>query len=297
LTLVVLANENFLMLTVAVLLSGPHRLEMLTKAIDSVPIDSPSVSELIIRHQGGPWNWGGALRERLEAHPKVRILEFPDYVDFADSFNRTLDAMQTPWGLILPDDDYLLRPAAKAAFETAAAHPGIDELGLIAFGWYYLQDGRYRAEYVARRDAAAAVRYTPKFCTTMMNLKRVRELGGFPGDVGGYCDTALYARLIFEFGALYTREPAGVYRLHEGQVSTKMRTVYAPYVDTMRELLSKYAKTPEERAAIAAGLSSSTSTFMLPIKRLFHRFRYRLLSEANVREDGWKFQLRDWSSD
>jgi hypothetical protein len=236
------------MLTVAVLLSGPHRLEMLDTALSSIPIDSPTVSAVHIMHQNGKWDWGGALRERMEAHPKVRIIEFPSKVDFASSFNRTLDTVQSPWGLILPDDDYLLASSAESAFKAVAADPNSLEYGFAAFGWYYLKDERFLASYLKRRGGLHATLYfAPKFCTTMLNMKRVRELGGFNGTVGGFCDTVLFGQLSYEFNALVAATPIGIYRMHEGQESQRMQKVYAPYVDQLSKLLGGYARDAKER--------------------------------------------------
>ncbi len=245
------------MLTVAVLLSGPHRLGMLETALSSIPIESPSVSQVLIRHQGGPWNWGGELRERITAHPKVRVIEFPDRVDFAPSFNRTLDAIETPWAMILPDDDYLVRPAAKAGFEAVAAYPRSADCGFVAFGWYYLRYERYLASYVKRRDLAAMIHYTPKFCSTLLNLRRVRELGGFASNVGGLLDTTLLGRLAYEYDALIAPTPVGVYRLHAGQESAQ--GLPSAHADALREWLGRYARSPEEREGFERRLAAAVS--------------------------------------
>lgn len=232
------------MLSVAVLMSGPHRMAMLEQAIDSIPIDSPAVSRVILRHQGGPWDWGGALRERMEAHPKVRIIEFPDRVDFAHSFNRTIDAVETPWVLLLPDDDYLVRPVARDAFEAIAALDAAS-YGFAAFGWWYLKDERYLASYMKRRDLYSMLHYTPKFCSTLMNVGLVRAVGGFPNHCGGLLDAALFARLAFEHDALISRAPIGVYRLHGGQESA--RRLPTEHIEALRASIGPFARNPAER--------------------------------------------------
>jgi hypothetical protein len=246
------------MLTVVVMLSGPHRMEMLETALDSIPIESPVISELHIRNQGGPWDWGAALRSRWEPHPKVRIIEFPDRVDFAESYNRTLDKVNTPWVVMLPDDDHLIKEPARLAFEALAKQRHVDKYGFAAFGWYYLKDGRYLSTYVKRRDLSGALYYLPKLCSTVLNVKRVRELGGFNGTAGGFNDIVLFSQLAGEFDALLSPIPIGVYRMHEGQESAKMAAVYGPYVKQVTDLIGRYARTEKERKVFERDMAGYT---------------------------------------
>ena len=283
------------MLTVAVLLSGPHRLGMLEAALASIPIDSPSVSQVLIRHQGGPWSWGGELRERMEAQPKVRLLEFPDRVDFAHSFNRTLDAIETPWAMLLPDDDYLLRPAAKAGFEAVTANPLAEECGLVAFGWYYLKDDRFVRGRLQGRELTALMRNTPKFCSTLLNLRRVRQLGGFPDNVGGLLDTALFGRLAYQYDALIAPTPIGVYRMHSGQESAQQ--LPAPHAEALRQWLGGYARTNCEREGFEERLAGTTAAASSRTSALFQNLSFRLRSQPRPKETAGRIRFRKWSRD
>jgi hypothetical protein len=287
------------MLTIVVMLSGPHRFEMLEKAIASIPIDSPHVTEVQIRHQGGPWDWGGELRQRLEAHPKVRVIEFPDWVDFAKSYNRTLDNVHTPWAVLLPDDDFLLANAAEAAFDAVAEHSAtVSDCGFVAFGWYYLKDGRYLASHVKRRGLQAALRYAPKLCSTLLNVRRVRELGGFDGSVGGFNDTLLFGKLAFEYDALIGTEPIGIYRMHEGQESAKMQSVYAPYVDTLVKSLGRYARDPKERQDFERELANYVDEGTKPTQMasLIEGLNFRLRGRAQPVDAKRALGMRKWST-
>jgi hypothetical protein len=283
------------MLTVVVMLSGPHRLGMLETALASIPFDSPQISKVHIRHQGGPWDWGGALRTRLEAHPKVEIIEFPDKVDFAQSYNRTLDKVETPWALMLPDDDHLLLASAAKAFQ-AVANCANTDYGFIAFGWYYLKDGRYLASYVKRRGLNGALLYTPKLCSTLLNLRRVRQLGGFDGSVGGFDDTALFGRLAYEFDALIATPPIGVYRMHDGQESARLEATYAPYVDALVASLGQYASSPRERKAFEQDLADYVQGRGRPAVSLLQDLSFRLRSSSHPVDARREFGMRRWST-
>jgi hypothetical protein len=283
------------MLTVTLLLSGPHRLAMLETAFDSIPLDSWAVSEVLVRHQGGPWNWGGALRERILAEPKVRLVEFPDRVDFAQSFNRTVDAVQTPWALLLPDDDFLVRPAAKAAFEQAFSSPQLRDVGMLAFGWYYLKQGRYLANRFHRPSLSAVLSCTPKFCSTALNVAHVRELGGF-ADLGGFVDADLFGRLTYEFDAALIPSRVGVYRMHDGQESQRIAAVYGPHVGALTRSLGRYARSPGELAAFERALAS----FLAPrsnsrLQRL-DELGFQLRSRARPSAKRRAFRIRKWSA-
>jgi hypothetical protein len=286
------------MLTVLVLLSGPHRLDMLDKALASIPIDSPAVSAVHIMHQNGKWDWGGALRERVEGHAKVRIIEFPSKVDFAKSFNRTLDTVETPWGLILPDDDYLLASSAASAFEAVAAHPNAEDFGFAAFGWYYLKDGRYLPSYLKKRGLHATLYFAPKFVTTMLNMKHVRAVGGFDGTVGGFCDTALFGRLSYEYDALVADIPIGIYRLHEGQESARMQRVYAPYIDTLTSLIGRYARDEQERKQFVRELHqyANSDGRVGGVKALVQDLTFRLRSRSAPKDQTTHVAIRRWSA-
>lgn len=284
------------MLTVVALLSGPHRLAMLEQALDSVPLDSARVRALHIMHQGGPWDWGGALRERYAAHPKVRIVEFPDRTDFSRSYNRTLDTVETRWALLLPDDDWLLGARLDTALAEIAATPGAEDVGFVAGGWYYLKDGRYMPSHVKRIDLEAVLRYAPKFATTLLNLPRVRELGGFMRRAGGFCDTMLFGQLAYEYDALLSRTPIGVYRLHSGQESGKRQAIYAPYVETLRTELGRYARTPAELAAFDRWMRTFIADRAGPLQRLGERVNFTMRSRTAPDLSAQPFGMRKWSA-
>lgn len=260
----------------------------------SIPWDSPSVTEVLIRHQGGPWDWGRELRQRMEAHPKTRIIEFPDRVDFAPSFNRTLDCVNTPWVLLLPDDDHLLRSSAAAAFEAVAAEPNAQNCGFAAFGWYYFKDGRYLASHIKRRDLRAVLHYTPKWCSTLLNLRRVRELGGFSNKVGGFDDTVLLGRLAYEFDALVAPTPIGVYRLHAGQESAQPHLVWVPYRNALREAIGGYARSTAERDAFERQLAN----YGTPNRALefIQDISFRLRSRTRPVDERREITMRKWSA-
>ena len=286
------------MLTVVVMLSGAHRFDMLETAIASIPIESPHVTHVILRHQGGPWDWGGKLRERMESHPKVRVLEFPDKVDFAASYNRTLDRVETPWALMLPDDDFLLRGAAAASFDALATYPNRLAYGFVAFGWYYLKDGRYLASYVKRRGLNAALHYTPKLVSSLLNVQRVRQIGGFDGSVGGFDDTVLFGRLAYEFDALIGETPIGVYRMHDGQESARdrMQSVYAPYVKALMDTLGRYARDPREREDFENHLADYVQGRDRPAMTLLQELTFRFRSHPHPQDVHDIADIRRWST-
>lgn len=267
------------MLTIALLLSGPHRQAMLETAFNSIPIESPAVSEVLVRHQGGPWNWGGALRERILAEPKVRLLEFPDKVPFTQSFNRTLDAVRTPWAMLLPDDDFLVRSAAKAGFELAAQDAHIQSCGLIAFGWYYLKHGRYLESRRPRSTLASLLHSTPKCCSTMLSMDKVRKLGGF-ADLGGFIDTELFGRLAYEFDAAFASIPVGVYRMHGGQESAQLQSMFVPYLQPVAQSLGRYARSVRERREFERALHEIAFPVRPPHAQLLGELSHQLRSRA-----------------
>ncbi|HEY6881742.1 MAG TPA: hypothetical protein VI299_27130 [Polyangiales bacterium] len=281
------------MLTVTLMLSGPHRTAMLETAFDSIPIDSDAVSEVIVRHQGGPWQWGGALRERILSTPKVRLLEFADRVDWAHSYNRTLDAVRTPWALLLPDDDFLVRSVAKRAFERALVEAG--DCGLIAFGWHFLQRGRYLASTDYRPALPALIHHTPKFCATLINVRHARRLGGF-SSVGGFVDTELFGRLVYEHDAAIVNTHAAVYRLHEGQESNRLDSVYGPHVEHLLDTLGRYAKNEAERAAFERQLRGFVYPRDSELKKRLRALAYTLRSRPRPARESSRFRMQKWSS-
>jgi hypothetical protein len=282
------------MLTVTLMLSGPHRLAMLDTAFSSIPIESAVISEVVVRHQGGPWNWGGELRERILAHPKVRLVEFPDRVDWKQSFNRTLDQVRSPWALMLPDDDFLVRPVAKQSFEYVSQQKDLADIGLIAFGWHYLKDGRYVGNRFPQPGLPSILTCTPKFSTTWLNMRRVRELGGF-GDMGGFVDAELFGRLACNFDAAIAPARVGIYRMHEGQESHRIAAVYGPFVDAMKQSLGPFARTPAERAAFERALADFIAPPRRPLLDNLRELAFDLRSRAQPSTREPITRIRKWS--
>lgn len=224
------------MLTVIVLLSGKHRLAWLEQAVMSIPIDQPLISAVHLIHQGGRWDWAPGLRERLSAMSKVRVIEYEDRVHYVDSFNRSTLGASSKWAMLLPDDDYLL----TGSFADALSRSGdalASDCGFVGYGWYYLRANRFIADHVRQFDTANLQRFTPKFCTTLVNVERFRAVGGFSKAFGGFCDTVLYAQLAHAYNAWVSPTPVGVYRMHDAQASSNADSIYAPYLDATIDAL------------------------------------------------------------
>lgn len=246
------------MLSIAVLLSGPHRLPWLTQALDSIPMGSSAIDSVLIVHQGGAWDWAPELRQRFESHPKVKVVEFGKRLDFVASFNRAMAAIESDWAMLLPDDDYLMPDAFSRMLELS--HDAlVSQLGFIAYGWYYARRDSYIHDYLRRYDPSHFQRYAPKFCATLINTRRFRELGGFDARFGGFCDTVLFARLATEFNAYRSSSAVAIYRLHEQQGSNNVGVVYEPYVATTLAALGEYARKPQDMTRLACRIQDFMS--------------------------------------
>ena len=284
------------MLTIVVMMSGPHRYGMLSKAVGSIPIDYRGINQVILSHQGGVWDWGGPLREEMGRHPKVRILEFPERVDIAASFNRTLDHVDTPWVLMLPDDDFLLRRATVAGLETLATYSDSRDLGAFAFGWYYLKRGRYLASHVKRGGLLATLYYAPKMCSTFLNMRRLRALGGFDERLGGFCDTALFGRLCFDYDALICETPIGVYRIHDGQASARPEIIYGPHVKGLTTLFRGFANNALESEKFEKHLIAYINRTDRPMIKLLQNLIFSSRSHIQAVDLQAVGNMRKWSS-
>lgn len=238
--------------TVVVPLSGPHRLHWLREAIDSVPLDSPNLRALHVIHQGGPWDWGGELRERLAATPKVRLFEFDQRVDFASSFNRALYTTDSRWAMLLPDDDLLIRD--RFARGIGAIDPDLD-VGYLAFGWYELNRGRFVYDNAQGIEPARLLR-GPPFCSTLFNVPKLREAGGFASCTGGFCDIDLYARLRHRYGVRISDAPVGILRIHRQQGGRNPMLNYEPFIDATHDRLSAFLDGPRERSRLRRRLEA-----------------------------------------
>ncbi len=241
------------MLTIIVMLSGPHRLGWLQEALDSIPWDAPELSRVQVMHQGGAWDWAPAIRARIEAHPKGRVFEYPQRLDYTPNYNRYVETVQTDWFLLLPDDDSLLSAACAAALP-ALRDPAAAGKGFAAFGWYYLERGRYLADHVKKFSPPWTQRYAPKFCSTFISTQRFREIGGFDARCGGFIDAVLFARLAFEFGALMSPTPMGIYRLHDDQLSSQRGELYGSYIEATIATIGAYARDDDERRLLERNL-------------------------------------------
>lgn len=243
------------MLTIVVLLSGPHRLQWLTEAIASIPLSSEQISAVHVMHQDGRWDWAPRLRASLEQQPKVRIIEFDQRFDYVDNFNRCVNLVQSRWALLLPDDDSLMVDGFAQMLPLSIEAMASDA-GFIAYGWYYLKANRYVPDYVRRYDVAYMQRYTPKFCTTMINVDDFRQVGGFKAAYGGFCDTVLFAELAHAHNAWTSPTPAGIYRLHDEQATAQASTIYAPYFDVTVDALCRFAERDEDRPQLQQRMRS-----------------------------------------
>jgi hypothetical protein len=283
------------MLTIVVMMSGPHRYEMLKAAIASIPLDCELLTHVILQHQGGRWDWGASLRQQIEQHPKVRILEFSDRVGVAASFNRTLEHVVTPWVLMLPDDDFLLSRTTVSGLNALATYHAAAEFGLFAFGWYYTRSGRYLHSHVKGRGLLGALYYTPKMCSTFVNMKKVRELGGFDESLGGFTDTALFGRLCFEYDAVLCETPIGVYRLHNGQLSAAP-SIYSPFATALFKTFCGFAEDARERGVFEKHVTAYGSDTERMLTAPLRYMNFLLKSRTTFDDAQIISPLRSWSS-
>lgn len=243
------------MLTIVVMLSGPHRLRWLRQALESIPIENPRIGRVNIVHQAGPWDWGGDLRMRFERHPKVRVLEFADRPDFGASFNRHLAHCPTTWGLLLPDDDFLIPDALDLALRKLPEEFG--QCGLVAYDWYYFDQAKSR--YVRARlkweGLRSVPRMIPKFCSTMINVRHAQAIAGFSNEFGGFCDTVLFTQLAYRFGLGVCHLGVAGYRLHQNQ-SSRWPVNYGPFVGRVIEALRPFTGSEGERDALRRRMRS-----------------------------------------
>lgn len=268
--------------TVIVPLSGPHRLEWARQAVASVPLGSPHVAALNIVRSGGPLDWAPEWRQELERHPKVRVIEFPDRLPVGSSLNRCTYTAATRWALLLPDDDAVIPAALEASLERDRKVLEGHE-GMIAYGWYYLMGGRYRADHVASRRVSDALRYTPKCCSTLVNVGHFRAIGGFDARYGGYADTVAYVQLAHRFGAWFDSRPVGVYRMHEGQFSVEKHAEgYLPSMEPTARALSALARTESERQRVHQRVREHASDTHSTVPRGLSRIAYRLRSSTSL---------------
>lgn len=283
-------------LTVLVPLSGPHRLHWLQEAVESVPIDHPAVRALHVVHSGGAWDWADGLRRRLESQSRVRVFEFADRLDFCASMNRVMSTARTKWALLLPDDDAILKENLRAALD-AAGDALASDAGLVAFGWCYLLDGRFRAASIRSQALSELYRYTPKFSSTLIHVAHFKTLGGFDSRFGGYADTVAFARLVHAHGGWKSDVPTGVYRMHEGQVSTASRVqMYAAYLEPSVAALQALCSEAGEREAIAKSLRAHAASphFIAPAG--WRRRLYALRSRSRPPGSTKAVHLERWGS-
>lgn len=244
-----------MLLTVVVCLSGPHRLDMLTQAMDSLPLDAPELGAVQVLHRhGGRWDWAPELRARYEGHPKVTIIEEPfSLPSFEQNATRALPRVQTDWVHYLHDDDYAVTENFRLAL-AALPRLGTPRRAFAAFGWYAATRGWFLPQRLAGPSLLDITRRTPKFCSTFLNTALLRQEGGLP-TLGGFSDTEVFARLAARHGAWRCDTPIGVYRWHTGQDSFAGEGVRQSYYDTLQasiKAVSDLAQSEAERRQVDA---------------------------------------------
>lgn len=267
------------MLTIVVILSGPQRLQMLEQTLGSIPLESARIAELHIVTRGAPWDWAPALRARFESHAKVRIFEEADDLPWpALSSNRAFRRVTTPWLMQLHDDDWLLPRRFDAAL-SAMDDPRAADAGFIAFGWYRAQRGRFEPESADLATPAGMFVWLPKYCATLFNTARLREIGYIDNRFLGFNDVGVFLTLRYRFGALATDVPVGVFRIHGGQISGSRLSFYLPGIGHSIDCALRYTRDGEQ----ARRFIDAIRDFTFSRRRLSERVRRRLASIRGLR--------------
>lgn len=282
------------MLTIVVILSGPQRLQMLEQTLDSIPLETSRIAELHLVTRGQPWDWAPALRARYETHPKVRVFEEADDLPWpALSSNRAFARVRTPFLMQLHDDDWLLPQRFALALE-ALDDPRAADVGFVAFGWYLNQRGRYQPEHADLATPARMLVYLPKYCATLFNTQRLREIGYLDNRFRGFADVGVFLDLRYRFGALCAEVPVGVFRIHGGQISAGRFSVYLPGLGYTIDRALAYAGSPAEAERFVDAIHAFTfMRFPLSV-RVGKRLEWQR-SPREPRTDPVRPQLTYWA--
>jgi glycosyltransferase involved in cell wall biosynthesis len=250
-------------------IDSAHR-DYLNESLQSAMKTSPDiVDEIIIFDNSKSSGFKTHLETLISNDKRVSVHSFNETFSMAECWNKGLELVKNPWHLYLHDDDILnaeeINRLDMATFE---------DVGFISFDFNKLVN-QTRSLTSRETNLNGIIKNTPKFVSTILSTKKLKEIGGWDHNAGYFLDLLAFIKLHVLFGSKHNNTVLGDYRIHPNNASSlsKRSKGYGeklPYV--LNELYPHITQESMKKSLLFHMIS-----FSYPSTKLSSRITARLL--------------------
>ena len=219
------------MITIGIPTIGESDLEYLNKSIKSaLDTDENIVDEIIILDNSQDTKISRLLHELTDNVDRVVIQESVKRLKMGENWNELLKIAKNNWIIYLHDDDYLISENINGELLSVLN----EKKGFITCN-YYIDDKEKSNKLIIRNGNYTPGTDTPKFVSTLINVRFLKEIGGWDDNAGAFLDALAFNKLHVIYGSSAHPMTLGAYRKHQGNASEESKRNitygnYFPYV-------------------------------------------------------------------
>lgn len=233
-------------------IGSPSR-EIITESLNSaLESDAKLWSQIIVVDNAKEASFTEFLNQKLGEDSRVEIHSINESMTMAECWNYGLNLVKNDWHLYLHDDDILESKSIDSEHLN-------DELGFINYGFDVFGDENWT--YIPQKPGIEGIlENTPKFVSTVLNTKNLREIGCWDNRSGYFLDFLAFIKLHSQFGSRSVKKSAGRYRLHPTNASQKANRnqKYGDHLPHVLEECFKIIKDEKQRKEIIFATCSFT---------------------------------------
>lgn len=229
----------------SILIPTIGRADTITRAINSaLKVDSKLLSEVVVLDNSQDPDFGVFLSDFVSktSDKRLNVACYDDRKSMSDSWNSGLDYINNDWVLYLHDDDELLdiNEYAGSILKDLKSSSGV---GFISYNYtlsmpFNIFKGS-RLATVNRKESnniknkiISIINDCPKFVSTIINVTRLKEIGGWKAEYGYFLDLVAFIELCSNFDCQFNKQNIGIYYIHADNFSSveKRNQGYGDYM-------------------------------------------------------------------
>ena len=242
---------------ISIVIPSVGRSDTIEKSLVSAQATEKSlVKEILVLDNSQSQKFNSRLKNFIEKlnDERFTIIEYEERRPMAQSWNGAFEYISQPWVLYLHDDDEILPDNFNSLTNCLNEYK---ESSFLSFDYVVGlklrskgQEIRSEREKSLKGSACQKILSDcPKFVSTIISVKCLEEVGGWPEDAGYFLDLVGFIELASLKTPQFLNNVIGIYNIHDDNESSisKRDQMYGQFIPIVSERIFYKLRTEEER--------------------------------------------------